>query len=428
MKDSRRFARWMSLELFAIAVGARAAPPPSQPSITGTLVVSPSGPVDPGVTVLNFDANITSMTAGSAWLLSLWVHTPPETAGLGLGNSATAVQAAPAHYAGLFKPYPVPCWVARTNQVCIQLKAQAVHGSAAMSVGPPVCLPIKIIPGPKQAALIVHSPPKLDPGAVLTFAAKIPRQDCDSEFRVVQSPSDDPSAWATTWRAGTPAPELVFPETFRIAGSVATAGGYSRSAGVPPCFVLEMRTPFSGGGPPIDKWCWESSARPGAGQPQAALHPAEPPGPSRDSLALRPASRNDGARREAPVGHTGNLPGPGPPAQAALPPPKPDLVIVFHQGGKGWGDFTSLLVKNQGNASAGPSHVRLSKAGIAPTLISVDALCAGCYVQIYPANFKPYQNELPLYSNGGTLTCDALNEVEESNESNNSYTWDWTAN
>jgi hypothetical protein len=382
-----------SVVLLAGVAGAGSAS--EVPWIKGNLVVHPNGPIDPGQTTLTFDANITGASSGTTWNIALTV--PPYNS-WGPGGFKT-VPRAPAYLANFLGAYKVPCIMGQASRVCFELYAY-------MAVGPEVtlgtvCLPVKPYVGPSHAQLTVEAPLPIRPGTVLHFAAKIPREDCGHLYRVVRSPIDAPNAWSTGWRVGCPStPAVAFPKTFEV-----PLFG-RRTAGVAPvgngqlCFVLEDQdqTYF-----PVDKWCWQPLAQV-ARPPVTVGHlglPTPTPGPLRGRVSSLAGTHGSSLQR----------------VPAAAVHPEPDLVVKFQKG-----PLTGLEILNQGQGAAGPSEVRFSKPGIAPTLVPVQTLAPGAFLWI---SIPQDHEELMLYTGGGTVTADALHQVAESNETNNTYVWTW---
>jgi hypothetical protein len=406
------------LVLFAALAAAGSAG--GVPWIKGNLIVHPNATIDPGHTTLTFDADITGLTPGTKWVPGVevkWAGVPGED-----HQSQDVVVAAPGHFSNLLGAYTVPCTAGRANQVCFKLYAFTAVGIPEYDVTlGTVCLAVKPYVGPSQPQLIVQAPVPIRPGTVLRFAAKIPRKDCGDLYRVVRSPIDAPGAWSTGWREGCPStPAVVFPKTFTVPAFTTTTAGFSQEGKDQLCFVLEDQyKQYS----PVDKWCWQPVARVAA-PPVTMGHvglPTPTPGPSRGRhLSLK--AEPQGAR-------LGSLPAGGAhvspiqPIHAAAVLPKPDLVVKFEVGGGGFGPPTGFEILNQGGGVAGPSQVRFSKPGIAPTLVRVQSLPSGGMFWISIPNDH---EELMLYTGGGSVTADAMHQVDESNEANNTYVWTWT--
>ena len=374
-------------------------------AIQGSLIVVPNSPVDPGVTELRLDADITAMQpAGVEWWLDasaveLSLVAPPRKV------SATG------HVTDLIgHPFRVPCSAAASKNACFRLTAKA--GAVTADLGT-VCVPVASPPGPAEPELVVHHPVQMGPGSVFRFSAKVPRKLCDASFRVSQSPVES-AGWATAWRnAQLSAPTVEFPETFSYSGSGGSSPAGMRSKS-PPCFVLVLG---SGTGTAVDKWCYTDPAVASGGSGNLALPtPAKPSSAqagSNDSgsrrLALPPSSRGSQVRKPDP-----GAPAPAAPQTAWM---KPDLVVQYQPGG-GWASVPgTLVVRNLGKTAAGPSQLRLTKPGAAPTLVPVPPIAAGSYTEI------ALTNEMRLYAAGGTVTVDALGQVDEANEKNNDYMW-----
>jgi hypothetical protein len=309
--------------------------------------------------------------------------------------------------------------VGQASQVCYKLSAYTAGGENTITVGT-VCLPVKPYVGPSKAKLIVQAPIPIRTGAVLRFAAQIPRKDCGHLYRVVRSPIDAPGAWSTGWREGCPStPAVVFPKTFTVPAFTTRAAGLSQAGKDQLCFVLEDQDKEYF---PVDKWCWQPLPRVAA-PPVTMGHlglPTPTPGLSRGRISSLKAQPQNVRLGNPPA--SGTHVSPVQPIHAAAVLPKPDLVVKFEKGTGGWGLPTGFKILNQGGGAAGPSQVRFSKPGIAPTLVPVQSLCPGCFFWISIPNGH---EELMLYTGGGSVTADALHQVDESNKANNTYVWTW---
>jgi hypothetical protein len=381
------------------------------PHIAGSLVVHPNAPVDPGVSVLSFDANITEVVpTGGAW--SLRVDTTSPKGLFSPGPYSGKKVAAPGPITDLAKPYKVACAAASAKQICFRLTA-GTGGPESLSVEvQTVCLPIKPSPGPSQPELIVHSPAGMPPGSVLIFSARIPRKFCEASFRVVRSPIDSTGAWSTGFqKASVSSPDLSFPETYTVpAAGVSVIGSARRAPGL--CFVLEKETV------PVDKWCHEPPSKPGVALPMVAAVPSGP-SPVPASRAGRGAERLQMPAPASSQPQTGGSAAPG--TGAAVAGLKPDLVIQFQKGG-GWAHVSPWFeIRNVGKTPAGPSMLRFTKPGVASTLAPIGPVDSGSYATL------KVKKEWLLYTSGGTVTADALNQIDEANETNNTYVWIWTS-
>lgn len=394
---------------------ARGAPAPA--TIQGNLIVQPSATVDPGVTSLRFDANITAMSPpGEAWWLGISV-TEPELGG-GLGGSKKITSS------GLvkdltFQPYEVPCAAAKAKQICFRLSAHTKAPSIYAEIGK-VCLPIKAIPGPAEPELVVHHPMVMGPGSVFHFSVKVPRQFCEDSFRVSRSPLES-GGWSTGWhKAQLSSPTLELPETVAYSRAGGAPAGVRSSD--PPCFVLLRSHPNNP--TVVDKWCYKPPTLGGPPQVVAAAPPGGGPTPMPANPRLGESNPPGGGQRVAPP--SAGQPQSGKPASRAPVSAsaqtgwlKPDLVVEYKKAGGGWaGGFPAkLVVKNRGKTASGSSTLRLSKPGAAPTLVPVGPIDAQSYIEI------TITTEMWLYAGGGTMTADAMNQVDEANETNNATPW-----
>jgi hypothetical protein len=370
------------------------------PWIKGNLVVHPNTAVDPGYSELRFDANVAGIAKGSTWWLEVGVVSPSGLYGTGAGKKIS--EAGPVQ--DVVKPYKVACAAAKASQICFKLSAHTkAPGSVNADLGQ-VCLPVKSQTGPTQPELVVQHPAVVGPGAVLHFSAKIPRRYCEKGFRVARSPLES-ATWSTgSQQAHLGSPTVSFPETYQVTSSPVRPGGKPSH-----CFVLLMDSLT-----PVDKWCWEPPVKITGG-------PAEVAGLAPGGQAPAPANpvRGGGPRRGSITGQQPSAGSVAPALGAALGALKPDLTLSFGKGG-GWGSKypPHFWVRNEGKTDAGPSRLRFSKPGVAPTLVSVGPVSAQSYSEI------KVTQELKLYA-GGTVTADALNQVDEASEGNNVFQWSW---
>lgn len=384
----------------------------SAPWIKGKLIVQPNAPINPGKTTLTFDADITGLSPKTSWRVGV------EVVERKLDLQSGKVVSAAHLYSNILGThrYKVPCAVGQARQLCFKLYAFLAQGVGEneTELGT-VCRAVRPFAGPNEPQLHVNAPGGVGTGRVLHFSADIPRRDCGHEFRVIRSPIDAPRAWSTALHVGCPStPAIAFPETFTVRGSVKTVAGYSEPTG-PLCFVLEDHDASI---EPVDKTCWSPPSRVEIRR-MITVRPAESTATTQASTRKQ-VFLTRGARLEVKRANTSVL------RRNNTTPvlPKPNLVIEFDRGSwnqSGWGPPTGFKIWNKGKVQTRPSEVRFSKPGIAPTLVPLKALCPGCFAWIPVTSTA----EVILYAGGGTVMADALHQVAESNEADNTYVWKW---
>jgi len=385
------------------------------PRITGSLLVAPNWEVDPGVTAVTFAVNVTSMSPPShPWWLDIDVVSPSDFPPFSGGHRKVT---GPGHFESfLDKPYKIPCAAAHAHSICFRLRASSAGPHSITADLGTACLPVKQLPGPQEPELLGHHPAAMKTGDRLSFSVKVPRFYCDSSFSISRSPIQS-GGWSTPWHEARLGFEsLEFPETFEYHGpGTGLPQDGSRRPVSPLCFVLEMHAPSPR---VVDKWCVDPPATlaeggaPSMAPPRSSAPRPESPhregshGSGETISRMRPTT----ATRVNPLAGAAVQ---GPARVRSL---KADLVVDYQPGG-GWYHVPPVLVvRNLGQSDTGPCQLRLAKAGAASTVVAVHPVAARSSTEI------DITQEMWLYV-GGTVTVDALNQVDEVNESNNVLVW-----